>query len=199
MSVSVRIAVADDEPRMRQFYEEILPVLGHQVVCSAGTGKELLAGCQRFHPDLVITDIKMPDMDGIEAAYHICRAEPVPVILVSAYDDLKLVSRAGENHIQAYLVKPIKQQDLQPAIIIALRRFEEVRSLHQEATSLRQALHERKLVERAKGVIMKRSGLDEPGAFQTLQKLARDTNRKLIEVAEMFLTVEEALDPKKEG
>ena len=199
MSVSVRIAVADDEPRMRQFYEEILPVLGHQVVCSAGTGQELLAGCQRFHPDLVITDIKMPDMDGIEAAYHICRAEPVPVILVSAYDDLKLVSRAGENHIQAYLVKPIKQQDLQPAIIIALRRFEEVRSLLQEATSLRQALHERKLVERAKGVIMKRSGLDEPGAFQTLQKLARDTNRKLIEVAEMFLTVEEALDPKKEG
>jgi AmiR/NasT family two-component response regulator len=199
MKVSVRIAVADDEPRMRQFYEEVLPVLGHEVVCSAGTGKELLAGCQKSHPDLVITDIKMPDMDGIEAAYHICRTEPVPVILVSAYDDLKLVSRAGEHDIQAYLVKPIKQQDLQPAIVIALRRFQEVRSLHQEATDLRQALHERKVIERAKGMIMKRSGLDEPGAFQTLQKLARDTNRKLIEVAEMFLTVEEALDPKKEA
>jgi len=198
MKVSVRIAVADDEPRMRQFYEEVLPVLGHEVVYSAATGKELLAGCQQVHPDLVITDIKMPDMDGIEAAHHLCRAEPVPVILVSAYDDLKLVSRAGENHIQAYLVKPIKQQDLQPAIIIALRRFEEVRSLHKEATDLRQALHERKVNERAKGMIMKRSGLDEPGAFQTLQKLARDSNRRLIDVAEMFLTVEEALDPKKE-
>src|SRR5438128_3850411 len=198
MSVSVRIAVADDEPRMRQFYEEILPVLGHQVVCSAGTGQELLAGCQRFHPDLVITDIKMPDMDGIEAAYHICRAEPVPVILVSAYDDLQLVSRAGENHIQAYLVKPIKQQDLQPAIMIAMRRFQEFHSLRKEATDLRQALQDRKTIERAKGVIMKRSGLDEPAAFHALRKLAREKNIKLVEMAEMFLTVEEALEPRKD-
>jgi two-component system, response regulator PdtaR len=198
MNASVRIAVADDEPRMRQFYEEVLPVLGHQVVCAAETGKELVGGCQTSRPDLVITDIKMPDMDGIEAAFQICRTEPVPVILVSAYDDLQLVSRAGENHIQAYLVKPIKQQDLQPAIIIAMRRFQEFHSLHKEATDLRQALQDRKTIERAKGMIMKRGGLDEPAAFQALRKLARDKNIKLVEVAEMFLTVEEALEPRKE-
>jgi len=198
MNPSVRIAVADDEPRMRQFYQEVLPLLGHQVVCAAGTGTELFAYCQKLHPDLVITDIKMPDMDGIDASLHICRAEPVPIILVSAYDDQQLVARAGENHIQAYLVKPIKQQDLQPAIIIAMRRFKEFQSLRQAATDLRQALQDRKIIERAKGMIMKRSGLDEAAAFQALQKLSRDKNRKLVEVAEMFLTVEEAFEIKKE-
>ena len=196
MNVSVRIAVADDEPRMRQFYQDALPILGHKVVCAAATGKELVQACQTHHPDLVITDIKMPDMDGIDAALQISRNEPVPVILVSAYDDPQLIARAGENHVQAYLVKPIKQQDLQPAIVIAMRRFEEFRSLRKEATDLRQALQDRKIIERAKGVIMKRGGLDEVAAFQTLQRLARDKNRKLVEVAEMFLTVEEAFDFK---
>jgi two-component system, response regulator PdtaR len=196
MTLSVRIAVADDEPRMRQFYQEALPLLGHQVVCAAATGRELVQGCQTHHPELVITDIKMPDMDGIDAALQISRNEPVPVILVSAYDDPQLVTRAGENHIQAYLVKPIKQQDLQPAIMIAMRRYDEFRSLRKEAKDLRQALQDRKTIERAKGVIMKRSGLDEATAFQTLQKLARDKNRKLVEVAEMFLTVEEAFDSR---
>jgi two-component system, response regulator PdtaR len=196
MTLSVRIAVADDEPRMRQFYQEALPLLGHQVVCAAATGKELIQGCQAHHPELVITDIKMPDMDGIDAAQQISRTEPVPVILVSAYDDPQLVARAGENHIQAYLVKPIKQQDLQPAIIIAMRRYDEFRSLRKEAKDLRQALQDRKIIERAKGVIMKRSGIDEASAFQTLQKLARDKNRRLVEVADMFLTVDEAFDFK---
>jgi len=189
---SLRIAVADDEPRMREFYQEILPLLGHEVVCAAASGKELIAGCLETRPNLIITDIRMPDMNGIDAAREICQQEPVPIILVSAHDDPELLSRAGENHVLAYLVKPIKQKDLQPAIHIAALRFEEFQSLRKEATDLRQALQDRKLIERAKGILMKRTGQDEATAFRSLQKIARDKNRKLAQVAEMIVTAEEA-------
>lgn len=192
MSHVLRIAVAEDEPRMREFYKEILPLLGHQVLCLAGTGKELVAECRKLHPDLIITDIKMPDMDGIDACREICREEPVPVILVSAHDDSELLSRANENHVLAYLVKPIKRQDLQPAIQIAVRRNEEFQTMRKEASDLRQALQDRKLIERAKGILMKRAHLDEPAAFQRLQKTARDSNKKLVQVAEMIVMAEQA-------
>src|SRR5262245_37367913 len=198
MSQRLRIAVADDEPRMREFYQEILPVLGHDVVCAAKTGLELIDGCKQAHPDLVIADIKMPDMDGIDASHEICRQTPVPVILVSAYDDPELLARADAHYVLAYLVKPIKCQDLQPAILIAIRRFEEFQSLRKEATDLRQALQDRKLIERAKGILMKRTGLDEEAAFKSLQKLARDKNRKLVQIAEMIVTAEEVFEnPQK--
>lgn len=192
MNRSLRIAVADDEPRMREFYKEMLPLLGHQVVAIAKSGSELVAQCQSHHPDLVITDIKMPDLDGIEAAQEVCRNEPVPVILVTAHDDPELLARADDNHILAYLVKPVKKQDLQPAILIAVRRFEEFQAMRKETSDLRQALKDRKIIERAKGILMKRTGLDEAAAFSRLQKMARDNNRKLVQVAEMIVTVEEA-------
>ena len=167
-------------------------MLGHAVVCAAGSGKELIAGCRSAQPDLIITDIRMPDMSGIEAAREICEQQPIPVILVSAHDDPDLLARARDNHVLAYLVKPIKRQDLQPAILIAVRRFEEFQSLRKEATDLRQALQDRKVIERAKGIIMKRTGQDEAAAFHSLQKLARDKNRKLAQIAEAIVTAEEA-------
>jgi len=199
MSQSLRIAVAEDEPRMREFYKEILPLLGHQVLCLAGTGRELVAECRKLHPDLIITDIKMPDMDGIDACREICREEPVPVILVSAHDDSDLLARANENHVLAYLVKPIKQKDLQPAIQIAVRRNEEFQTMRKEASDLRQALQDRKLIERAKGILMKRAHLDEPAAFQRLQKTARDSNKKLVQVAEMIVMAEQAFGVENGG
>ena len=197
MKASLRVAIADDEPRMREFYQEVLAQQGHEVVCLAKTGAELIAHCRTDPPDLVITDIKMPDLDGIEAAREVCRTEPLPVILVSAHDEPALLARARENHVLAYLIKPIKRQDLEPAILIAVRRFEEFQSLRKEETNLRQALQDRKFIERAKGVLMKRTGLDEAGAFQRLQKMARDTNRKLVQVAEMIITVEDAYLPSE--
>src|SRR5207302_2064967 len=172
--------------------KEMLPRLGHQVVSVAQSGTELLARCQADRPDLVITDIKMPDMDGIEAAQHLSRSDPLPVIPVTAYDDPELPTRAGDNHVLGYLVKPIKFQDLQPAITIAVRRFEEFQALNKETSDLRQALKDRKLIERAKGILMKRGSLDEATAFQRLQKMARDNNRKLVQIAEMVVTVEDA-------
>lgn len=197
MNLSLRIAVADDEPRMCEFYKEILPLLGHQVVCSASSGKELIAACANARPNLVITDVRMPDISGIDAAREIWQHEPLPIILVSAHDDPDLLERASENHILAYLVKPIKRQDLQPAILFAVRRFEEFQSLRKEATDLRQALEDRKLIERAKGILMKRTGQDEATAFRSLQKLARDKNRKLAQIAEMIVTAEEAFGQKE--
>ncbi len=191
MSLMLRIAVAEDEPRMREFYQEVLPLLGHSVVCLAKTGKELVDFCRSALPDLIIADIKMPDMDGIDACREICREETIPVILVSAHDDPAYMARANDNQVLAYLIKPIKRQDLQPAIQIAVRRHEEFQDMRREATDLRQALQDRKLIERAKGILMKRAHLDETAAFLRLQKTARDRNRKLVEIADMVITSEQ--------
>jgi response regulator NasT len=188
MTPSLRIAVADDEPDMRDYFRKILPRLGHTVVAAAETGTDLVAQCRTHRPDLVITDIKMPDLDGIDAAMQIYDERPVPVILVSAYSDAKLVERAEADHIMAYLVKPIKQADLEPAIGLALRRFEQFQALRREAANMRQALEDRKIIERAKGVLMKELGLSEAEAFRRLQKTAASKNFNLIELARMVLT-----------
>jgi response regulator NasT len=192
MSQPLRIAVADDEPDMRDYYVRILPRLGHRVVVVASTGAELVERVKQERPDLVITDIKMPDIDGLEAAGQLYQVAPVPVVLVSAYHDPELIRRAEADHIMAYLIKPIKQADLEPTISLAMRRFEQMEQLRKEAADLRQALEDRKLVERAKGTIMKRAGLNEPDAFRRLQKLASDRNIKLVEAARMILAAEEA-------
>ena len=193
MRRALRIAVADDETEMQEYFRDILPRLGHEVVCAADRGRALLEQCLALHPDLVITDIKMPDMDGIDVAAEICRAELVPIILVSAYHDPELIERAAAQQVLAYLVKPIKQADLEAAIAIALRRFEEFHTLRREASDLRQALEDRKLIERAKGILMKKAGLDEQEAFRRLQKIASNKNLKLVEIARMILTADEAL------
>jgi response regulator NasT len=193
MTTSLRIAVADDEPDMREYFQKSLLRLGHKVVAVAQNGQELVERCRALQPDLVITDIKMPEMDGIEAAIRIYKERPVPVILVSAFHDAALIARAEADHILGYLVKPIKQGDLEPAITLAARRFEQFQELRKEANDLRQALEDRKLIERAKGVIMKRTQLDEQEAFRRLQKLASEKSRKLVDIAQMILVGEEAV------
>lgn len=193
MTKRLKIAVADDERDMRDFLQESLTDLGHEVVAVAESGRRLVELCRDAHPDLVITDIKMPEMDGIEAAAQVCRDYPIPVILVSAHHESDLVQRAADDHVLAYLVKPIKQADLEPAIALAMRRFEQFQELRNEADDLRQALADRKIIERAKGVLMKRSGLNEQDAFRRLQKLASEKNLKLAAVAQMLVTADEAL------
>ena len=193
MSSSLRIAVADDEPDMREYLQKVLLRLGHSVVGTAQNGRELITLCKTFLPDLVITDIKMPDMDGIEAATEIYKKRPVPVILISAFHDAELIARAEADHIMGYLVKPIKQTDLPPTIALATRRFEQFQALRQEASNLRQALEDRKVIEKAKGILMKRGNMDEQDAFRGLQKMASEKSRKLIDIAQMILVTEELL------
>jgi response regulator NasT len=192
MNQALRIVIADDEADMREYLQRILPLLGHQVVGVAETGQELVERCRATEPDLIIADIKMPDMDGIDAAQEVCRQRPVPVILISGYHDRELIERAETHDVLAYLVKPIKQADLEPAISLAVRRFQQFRALGKENSDLRQALEDRKVIERAKGVLMKKANLDEPEAFRRMQRLASDKNRKLIDIAHMLLTAEEA-------
>jgi AmiR/NasT family two-component response regulator len=195
MSRSLSIAVADDEPIMRDYYREILPLLGHRLACVAQSGREIVEFCRVTRPDLVITDIKMDDMDGIDAAREICAGDPLPVILVSAYHEPDLFERASSEHILAYLVKPIKQADLDAAIAIAMRRFEQFRDIRREAGELRQALEDRKILDKAKGIMMKKASVDESEAYRRLQKLARDNNQKLVDVARMILLAEQAFLP----
>ncbi len=190
---ALRIAVADDEQDMRDYFQKILPPLGYDVVSAAKTGRELVDDCNRLNPDLVITDIKMPELYGIEAATLIYQQRAIPVILVSAFSDKALIDRAEADHIMAYLVKPVKQADLEPAIALAIRRFQQFEALRLEAVGLRQALADRKIIERAKGILMKRASLDEQDAFRRMQKLASEKNKKLVEVAHMIVTFEEAV------
>jgi response regulator NasT len=188
---ALRIAVADDEREMRQFFVELLPHLGHEVVAVAESGSQLVEQCRATAPDLVITDIKMPDMDGLEAVAAVNRQHQVPVILVTAHPEVDFLSGAEMGHVMAYLTKPIKPADLQAAITLAVLRFGHFQQLSKEASTLRQALEDRKLIERAKGAVMKRSGVGEEEAFRRLRKAASDQNRRLVEVAQTVLAAEE--------
>ena len=186
-SPRLRIIVADDESDMREFLEEALARLGHTVSAACTSGRELLETARRLEPDCVITDVKMPDMDGLEAAREIYRERPLPIIIVSAHCDPAFLQRAEESHVFAYLVKPIRESNLAPTLHIALSRFAEFRALENEAQSLRQALDDRKLIERAKGLLMKQGGLNEEDAFRKLQRLASKNNLKLVELARTLL------------
>jgi len=179
----LRIAIADDEADMRQFLREVLAQLGHQIVGEATTGAQLVQQCRATAPDLVITDIRMPDMGGLEAAAAVNKERQVPVVLVTAHHDADFLA-SGTGHVMAYLSKPVKAVDLIAAINLAVLRFDQFKQLQGEAATLRQALDDRKVIERAKGIVMKRLRLDEEDAFRRLRKVASDHNQKLVEVAQ---------------
>lgn len=193
MNRSLSIVIADDEPRMREFFCKTLERLGHQVVAEAASGHDLIVACRENVPDLVITDIQMPDMDGIDAAAALATDQAIPIILVSAFHDAQFIERARQNHILAYLIKPITDTDLQPAIAIAMSRFQEFQTLRRETSDLKQALEDRKLIERAKGILMKQTGLEEPEAFRRLQKISSSKSVKLVEIARTIVTADEAM------
>ena len=193
MPESLRIVAADDEVDMRDFYRATLTRQGHEVVGIAANGRELVELCREHQPDLVVTDIGMPELDGLDAVREISRESPVPAIVVSAYHDEESLDRARADSILAYLVKPIRARDLEPAIILARQRFLEFQALQDEAEDLRQTLEDRKLIERAKGILMNRAGLSEQDAFQRLQRLSNDRNEKLVQIARSIVTAEEAM------
>ncbi|HEX7446109.1 MAG TPA: response regulator [Pirellulales bacterium] len=193
---SLRVAIADDEPQVRETLSGMLRILGHEVVFSGSTGRELVDHCLEERPDLVLTDIQMPDMDGLDAAMVIYERAPAPVILLTGFCNPELIERAEENHVLGYLLKPATQAQLEAAIGLAVRRHEEFQMLRKEAADLRQSLADRKLIERAKGLLMKHLGVDEPEAFRRLQKFASNKNKKLIEIAETIVTAAEALNGK---
>ena len=143
MTTSLRISVADDEADMREYYQRMLTHLGHRVVSCSPNGRQLVDECLRQLPDLVITDIKMPELDGLHAAAQIGQKYPVPVILVSAHHSPDTAEQANSACVQIFLTKPIKLTDLAPAIDFARRRFDWQRNIRLEETEMRQARQQR--------------------------------------------------------
>jgi len=187
MNRGLRILIADDEKDMRDYFADILPDLGHQCVDAAESGRRLLELARQWQPDLIITDVRMPDGDGLSAAKQYTAERFAPVILVTAFHGAEILERAADAHVFAYLVKPIERAQLESAIAIAWRRFEQFEGLRREASDLRQALEDRKVIERAKGILMRQRRCDEDEAFRRMQKMARDENKKLAEVAKMIV------------
>lgn len=195
MKRSLDIALGGSSTVQLVLLRTMLVELGHRVVVAAATGQELVDYCTANEPDLIISEIRLPDMDGLKAVTMINQIRPCPVILVSNVVDESYVERVPHDFLWAYLVKPIRLTDLQPAVTLAVRNFEAFQSLRAEAAELRQTLADRKIIERAKGIAMKRLGFGEEEAFRHLQRLAKNKRQKLVEIAESILADPEALCP----
>lgn len=190
---ALRVLIADDESLHLMSLQAHLQAMGHKTIAEAGNGREAVALARELKPDLAILDIRMPEMDGIEAARAMMEEHPLPIILLSAYSERDLAERASDAHVSAYLMKPVSENDLLPAIALAMSRFREFQMLHKEVDDLRESLETRKLVERAKGVLMRRLKLSEEEAFKRLQKRSQDENKKLAEIAKAIVTADEML------
>ena len=187
-----RVVIADDESIIRMDLKEMLTGLGYLVVGEAGDGLSAVNLGRELKPDLVIMDIKMPDLDGIAAAKILTEERISPVLLLTAFSQTELIEGAKEAGVVGYIVKPFRESELVPAIEIALSRFKEFRVLEKEAENLRETLETRKLVERAKGVLMDSQNLKEAEAFRRIQRLSMNTRKSMREVAEAILLAHEA-------
>ena len=183
----MRILIAEDETIIRLDLREILERAGFEVCAEARDGEEAVELALSEQPDLAILDVKMPRVDGIEAARRILGERPIPIVILTAYGQDELVSRAVEAGVFGYLVKPFRETDLLPAIHAARARHAELQELREEAESLAEALATRKLVERAKGLLMAREGLSEEDAFARLRRASQVSGRPMRVVAEALI------------
>ena len=181
-----RIVVAEDESLIRMDIVETLKDQGFDVVGEAGDGLKAIELAKELKPDLMVMDIKMPDMDGLSAAEQIAQLR-IPVVFLTAFNQQELVSRASEVGAMAFLVKPFSPDDLLPAIEVALSRHQQLTQLEMEVSDLTERLETRKLVERAKGVLGVQMGLSEPDAFRWIQKAAMDRRIGMVDVARTIL------------
>ena len=180
----LRILVAEDETIIRLDLKETLERAGHEVCAEARDGEEAVEMARSEQPDLVVLDVKMPRLDGIEAARRILAERPIPIVMLTAYGQEELVSRAVEAGVFGYLVKPFRETDLLPAMQTARARHAELEALREEAQSLAEALATRKVVERAKGLLMAQEGLSEQDAFSRLQRASQVSGRPLKVIAD---------------
>ncbi len=187
-----RVIIADDESLIRTDLREMLTSLGYLVVGDVGDGQSAVNLARELKPDVVIMDIKMPNMDGIEAARLLTQEKIAPVLLLTAYSQRDLVDRAKEAGVVGYLVKPFREQEIVPAVDIALARFQEFRELEKEVGDLKETLETRKVVDRAKGVLMDSQHLTEAEAFRKIQKMSMNTRKPMKEIAEAIILAQEA-------
>lgn len=189
-----RIIVAEDDTLIRMDLKEELLRQGYLVVGDVGDGESAVNLTRELRPDLVVMDIRMPQMDGIAAAEVLTREGLAPVVLLTAFSDQELIDRAKEAGVVHYVTKPWKQSDLKPAIEIALNRFQEFRVMEDRVKDLEERLATRKVVEQAKGLLMQKQGLTEQEAFRRIQKLSMNNRKSMREVAEAILLTNEIGD-----
>lgn len=185
------ILVAHGDEGTLSILVSTLESLSHRVVARVTTGKELVAEARQRDPDLIISNVELRDMDGIEALIEASRHDPKPSVIVAKKEHMDKVEKALEDHVMAYLVEPVTEDDLRPTIYLVRRRFEQFQELKDKVDTLEEALEARKTVEKAKGIVMRTKGLDEESAYQFLRKLSNDRRKKIAEVAEAVLLAEQ--------
>lgn len=182
-----RVLIAEDNPKTRLFLKNQLELLGYQVE-AVSNGQAAVDMVSEIKPTLVIMDVKMPEMDGIDAAKNISAKTTIPIILITGLSSDEMATKAIESGVFAYLVKPVTKKQLEPAIKLAMARYDEFKSLKVEVDDLKEAIETRKLVERAKGILMKRCNITEEDAFKLLQTHSQKENKKMREIAETIVS-----------
>ncbi|CAG1064644.1 putative transcriptional regulatory protein pdtaR [uncultured bacterium] len=181
-----KVLIAEDNPKTRLFLKNQLELLGYQVE-AVSNGQAAVDMVSEVDPTLVIMDVKMPEMDGIDAARNISARKTIPIILITGLSSDEMATKAIESGVFAYLVKPVTKKQLEPAIKLAMARYDEFKSLKVEVDDLKDAIETRKLVERAKGILMKRCNITEEDAFKLLQTHSQKENKKMREIAETIV------------
>ena len=187
MKPTLRVVVAEDEALIRLDLVEMLTEAGYDVVGQAGDGEAAIELTEKEKPDLVVMDVKMPKLDGISAAERIAKQRIAPVVILTAFSQRDLVERARDAGAMAYLTKPFTIEDLMPAIELAVSRFLEIKQLDAEVTDLQDQLKARKLIEKAKGLLMTNLQISEPEAFKWMRKTAMDKRRSMTDVAQLVM------------
>ena len=188
---SLRILIADDESIIRLDLKKILESMGHKVVAEAGDGRTTIELARENELDLAILDIKMPEVDGLDAAKTIAEEKICPVLLLTAYSQQDFIDRAKEASVFGYLVKPFKEADLLPAMEIAISRYRETEALEQEIGTLQDKFETRKLLDRAKGLLMEKRGMKEQEAFRWIQTQSMNTRKSMREIAEAIILTQD--------
>lgn len=183
--------IADDSERSRAMLRQALEALGSRVVEECASGREAVRLASALKPDVVILAVGLPDGSGIDTARTIMEAHPCPIVLLTSHTDPGTVEGARETGVMAYLVKPLRPEELGPTLVLAVSRFEEFQEIRRENAGLRKSLESRKTIERAKGFLMKREGLSEAEAFRKIQKLSMDRRKPMADIAEALLLVED--------
>lgn len=183
----LRIIIADNESIIRMDLRELLEEAGHNVVAEAADGIKAIELARKYSPDLVIMDIKMPEMDGIAAAKVISHEKLAPVLLLTAYSQKEIVEKAKDSGVLAYLVKPVKEANLFPAIEIAISRFQEFMELERELEDVKNSLETRKILDRAKGILMDAYNLTESEAYRRIQQYSMSKRKSIGDVAQAIV------------
>lgn len=187
MDKSLKVLIAEDEFLVLKGLEVYLKELGHEVIATAGNGKDAVEKTLELNPDIIIMDINMPVMSGLDAIEKINSVKRRPCIIISAYHDKELIERASDEGVLYYLIKPITLQDLRAAIEIAVSRYKEWKDLTRELNTTKVKLEDRKYIEKAKGILMKKMNIDEQEAMKSLQKISKDKNIKLADLSKEII------------